>query len=88
MRSVAALGLAVCVLAAGCGGTSPHRPASSATSARAAGGARVEPAQEVPRPMLVWTPDRLPVGFAARVGALAPDGMHFELLRLLPPRPS
>ncbi len=38
--------------------------------------------------MLVWTPDRLPVGFAARVGALAPDGMHFELLRLLPPRPS
>ncbi len=71
MRSIIALGLATCLLAAGCDRASPQQ-AASPPSTRAAGGATAEPApaQAVPRPMLVWTPGRLPAGFAARVGAL------------------
>src|SRR6266511_4140732 len=71
MRSIVALGLAAGLLAAGCSATSPRRPTSPSTEPTAgAGGAATAPAREVPRPMLVWTPSRLPAGFAARVGAL------------------
>jgi hypothetical protein len=68
MRSIVTLGLATCLLAAGCSGPSPRRPASpppAPTTVRATAG------REVPRAMLVWTPRRLPSGFAARVGTLA-----------------
>ncbi len=70
MRSMVALGLAACLVAAGCSGSGPHR-AASPRPGQAAVGATAAPAQQVPRPLLVWTPDRLPAGFAARVGALA-----------------
>jgi len=71
MRSIVALGLAACLLAAGCSATSPHRPTSPPTEPTAgAGDATTAPTREIPRVMLVWTPSRLPSGFAARVGAL------------------
>ncbi len=78
MRSIAALVLGVCVLAAGCSGTSRHRPTppagraagGTAAGGATAGGTATGPPGEAPRVMLVWTPDRLPAGFVARVGAL------------------
>ena len=69
MRAIVTLGLAACLLAAGCDRASPER-AAPPPATRAAGGATAAPAPAVPRPMLVWTPGRLPAGFAARVGAL------------------
>jgi hypothetical protein len=74
-RPIVALGLAACLLAAGCGRGSadrPERPRPAPTAAAAAaGGVSAGPARQTPRPMLVWTPGRLPAGFAARVGAMA-----------------
>jgi D-alanyl-D-alanine carboxypeptidase len=64
MRPIVAAGLAACLLAAGCSGPSPHRPASPPSVATAG------PARKVPSAMLVWTPGRLPAGFAARAAAL------------------
>jgi hypothetical protein len=71
MRSIVALGLTVCLLAAGCGSAGWHRPAPPPPStARAGASATPEPARNVPQVMLVWTPGRLPAGFATRVAAL------------------
>ena len=71
MRSLVALVLAGCLLAAGCGGAGGHRAAPPPPASQASGGAGAAPAGEAPRPMLAWTPSRLPAGFAARVPALA-----------------
>ncbi len=69
MRSIVALGLATCLLAAGCSGPGPHRPALP-PPAPTVGATTTGPVLEVPQVMLVWTPGRLPPGFAARVGGL------------------
>src|SRR6266545_3032831 len=69
MRSIVALGLATCLLAAGCSGPGPHRPALP-PSAPTVGATTTGPVLEVPQVMLVWTPGRLPPGFAARVGGM------------------
>src|SRR6266498_2440888 len=69
MRSIVALGLATCLLAAGCSGPGPHRPALP-PSAPTVGATTTGPVLEVPQVMLVWTSGRLPPGFAARVGGM------------------
>jgi hypothetical protein len=72
MRSIVALGLTACLLVTGCDRASPRRAAPSPSTQGPRGAtAAPGPAQAVPRPLLVWTPGRLPAGFAARVGALA-----------------
>ena len=70
MRSMVALGLATCLLAAGCSGPGPHRPALLAPAPTVGATTTTGWALEAPQMMLVWTPGRLPAGFAVRVGAL------------------
>jgi hypothetical protein len=71
MRSIVALGLACCLLAASCTITSSHQQAAPPpVPARTGGHAPSATARAIPGAMLVWTPARLPGGFAARVGGL------------------